>query len=74
VATSMSSDKVAAFAGTLTEFPDRYLVPLNFPHMRRSWHIARRHCFRAAFWKRQHRRGFRGPGTHTSDRRDNYCH
>src|SRR5262249_54960418 len=28
--TSMSSDKVAAFAGTLAEFYDRYLVPLNF--------------------------------------------
>lgn len=26
----MSSDKVAAFAGTLAEFYDRYLVPLNF--------------------------------------------
>ena len=28
--TSMSSDKVAAFGGTLAEFYDRYLVPLNF--------------------------------------------
>ena len=26
----MSNDKVAAFAGTLAEFYDRYLVPLNF--------------------------------------------
>jgi ubiquinone/menaquinone biosynthesis C-methylase UbiE len=26
----MSSDKVAAFAGTLAELYDRYLVPLNF--------------------------------------------
>ena len=26
----MSTDKVAAFAGTLAEFYDRYLVPLNF--------------------------------------------
>ena len=26
----MTDDKVAAFAGTLTEFYDRYLVPLNF--------------------------------------------
>src|SRR5262249_55934543 len=26
----MSSDKVAAFAGTLAEFYDRYLVPRNF--------------------------------------------
>ena len=26
----MSSDKEAAFAGTLAEFYDRYLVPLNF--------------------------------------------
>ena len=26
----MSSDKVAAFAGTLAEFYDRYLVPLMF--------------------------------------------
>ena len=26
----MSSDKVAAFAGTLAEFYDRYIVPLNF--------------------------------------------
>jgi ubiquinone/menaquinone biosynthesis C-methylase UbiE len=28
--TTMSSDKVTAFAGTLAEFYDRYLVPLNF--------------------------------------------
>src|SRR5262249_20509825 len=28
--TSMSSEKVAAFAGTLAEFYDLYLVPLNF--------------------------------------------
>jgi len=26
----MTDDKVAAFAGTLAEFYDRYLVPLNF--------------------------------------------
>jgi hypothetical protein len=26
----MSSDKVAAFGGTLAAFYDRYLVPLNF--------------------------------------------
>jgi len=30
---SMSIDKAAAFAGSLAEYYDRYLVPLNFaPH------------------------------------------
>jgi hypothetical protein len=46
----MTDDKVATFAGTLAEFYDRYLVPLNFaPYAEvvvdRVAHIA--------FWKRR---------------------
>ena len=49
----MRDNKVAAFAGTLAEFYDRYLVPLNFTPYAEVVPIVQRLFARIPFWRRR---------------------
>ncbi len=50
----MTDDKAAAFAGTLAEFYNRYLVPASLfaPLTQRLWRIVRKVFARVVFWRR----------------------